>query len=189
MVLCLCLGACTPVAADPRPSLTDDPGASVEQVGPTATPGAGTRFESNRYGYRLTYPPGWKATETFGTGGVHPDEPGVDTFRDTAGHILSVVSEPAPALAGWTCAIARHLEHDHGVRVEASEDLTVGGRPARLFEHHLEISPYVIHYLTVELVDQDRGLTFSMESTTKRDDEDRRTLDALMATIELVPTR
>ena len=43
----------------------------------------------------------------------------------------------------------------------------------------------MIHYLTAEVVVEGRGLTFSLESTTKRDDEDRRILDALIAGVEL----
>lgn len=147
---------------------------------------AGTVFESQRYGYRLVYPPGWSATETPGSGGVHPDEPGVDTFRDPGGHILSVVREPAPSLTGWTCAIALHLQGEHQLSLEASEDIVVAGVPARLLTYHLIIKPYVIHYLTVELVHQGAGLTLSLESTTGDDGGDRAILDSLLAQLALI---
>lgn len=146
----------------------------------------GTVFESQRYGYRLVYPPGWTATETPGRGGVHPDEPGVDTFRDPGGHILSVVREPAPALTGWTCAIALHVQGEHQLSLETSEDITVAGVPARLLRYHLVIKPYVIHYLTVELVHDGAGLTLSLESTTGDDDQDRAVLDSLLAQLTLI---
>ena len=135
------------------------------------------QFASERHGYRLTVPPGWTVTETPGNGGLHPDEPGVDTFRDRWGHILSVTRDPAPSLAKWTCPIARHLEGDHGLAVESTEDAVVAGLPARLLEYHLHFDPYVTHYLTTELVDGGRGMTLSLESTTGRDDEDRQILD------------
>lgn len=186
LALAVVLGACAAVVDPPLGSgpATVTPSRPAERA---SFPATGTVFESARYGYRLELPTGWTGTETPGTGGVHPDEPGVDTFRDNLGHILSVTSEATADPSAWTCAIALHLEHDHDLPVESTQNVTVGGRPARSFEHHLTISPYVIHYLTAEVVVDDRGLTFSLESTTKRDDEDRRILDNLMAEVELVP--
>ena len=187
LVLALTLAGCAAAAVDPASGSggpvapPSRPPAAVSSTTPVAV------LESGRYGYRLTIPAGWHGTETPGTGGLHPDEPGVDTFRDQVGHILSVTSEPAPTASGWTCAIARHLEHDHTLPVESSEDVIVAGRPARLLQYHLTISPYVIHYLTVEVPVDGRGLTFSLESTTKRDDEDRRILDGLIDGVELFP--
>lgn len=177
------LAACATGADTPGTAVGTGP-ASPASAG-LASPVAVTSFVSKRYGYRLVYPTDWTATETPGTGGLHPDEPGVDTFKDPIGHILSVVGEPATALSGWTCAIDRHLENDHGLAVESVENLTVAGVPARLSAFHLVIKPYVIHYLTVELVHDGRGLTLSLESTTKRDGEDRAMLDSLLASFEL----
>lgn len=138
-------------------------------------------FVSSRYGYQLVAPGNWTATETPGSGGTHPDEPGVDTFRDGEGHILSIVGEPAAALTSWTCAINKHLMGDeHGLAVEDSAAIDVAGVPGRISEYHLEIRPYVIHYLTVEAVRNGVGLTLSFESTTRRDVEDRQILDDLL---------
>ena len=152
----------------------------------SAVAGAAVEFVSERHGYGLTVPPGWTVTETPGNGGLHPDEPGVDTFRDTLGHILSVTRDPAPSLAKWTCPIARHLEDGHGLAVESTDDAVVAGLPARILEYHLHFDPYVTHYLTTELVDGGRGMTLSLESTTGRDNEDRHILDGILSTVELV---
>jgi hypothetical protein len=176
-----------PTAAVASPALSASPAVPVPSTSPiaVASPDAGTAFASERYGYRLTMPPGWTVTETPGTGGLHPDEPGVDTFRDTLGHILSVTRDPAPSLAAWTCPIARHLEGDHGLAVESTEDVVVAGLPAKRLQYHLKIDPYVVHYLTTELVADGRGMTLSLESTTGRDDEDRQLLDGILASVEL----
>lgn len=165
----------SPIATEARPMA--DASASVGSI-PTPSPGT---FESERYGYRLEVPAAWRASETPGTGGTHPDEPGVDTFKDGAGHILSIVGEPAVALRGWTCAIGQHLQGEHDLAVEDVEDIVVAGSPARVSDYHMTISPYVIHYLTVEVVRDGQGLTLSMESTTGRDDEDRRLLDLVLS--------
>jgi hypothetical protein len=140
---------------------------------------------SQRYGYSLRYPAAWAFTQPPGSGGVHPDEPGVDTYRELAGRVLSVVGQSnVPALAGWTCSIDRHLQVDHELAVESTEDLTVAGGPARLTSYHLVISPYVIHYLTVELVRSGRGLALSLESTSGQDADDRAVMDHLLAGLE-----
>ena len=109
-----------------------------------------------------------------GRAGLTPDEPGVDTFNDHAGHTLSIVGEKAVALAEWTCSIGQHLQGEHALVVEDVEDTLVASSPARISDYHMTISPYVIHYLTVEVVRDGQGLTLAMESTTGRDDEDRR---------------
>ena len=57
--------------------------------------------------------------------------------------------------------------------------------PAKLLQYHLKFDPYVVHYLTTELVDGGRGMTLSLESTTKRDDEDRQILDEILSSVEL----
>ena len=120
-----------------------------------------------------------------GTGGIHPGEPGVDTYRDRKGHILSVVGEPVESAASWTCAIVRHLEDgEHQLEADAVEEVVVAGRHATLREHHLVIKPYVIHYLTVQLEVEGRGLTLSLESTTT-DDQQIGILDTILASLEV----
>ncbi len=180
--------ACAPAPAPATASGTPSVAVASAAVPSIVSPSVGTslQFVSERHGYRLTVPPGWTVTETPGNGGLHPDEPGVDTFRDTLGHILSVTRDPAPSLAKWTCPIARHLEGDHGLAVESTEDAVVAGLPARLLEYHLHFDPYVTHYLTTEVVDGGRGMTLSLESTTGRDDEDRQILEGILSTVELM---
>ena len=198
IVAAACVGACaaagnaeTQASTTPEQRSQTPPAGSVEpsplradvtpaSTGPSSEP---ITFASSRYGYGLVLPGDWTATETPGSGGTHPDEPGVDTFRDRTGRTLSVVGERAAALAGWTCAINRHLQGDeHRLTAESSTPINVAGVPGRVSEYHLEIRPYVIHYLTIETVRDGLGLTLSLESTTNRDDEDRAILDGLMET-------
>jgi hypothetical protein len=145
-----------------------------------------TSFVSERYRYSLVVPPGWTINEVAGSGGLHPDEPGVDTFRDREGHILSVVGEPATSLAGWTSSISQHLRQDHALQVDSKENLTVAGVPARITEYHLPIPPsYLIHYLDTDLVRDGVGLVLSLESTTRDDPGDRAVLDRFLKSVDL----
>jgi hypothetical protein len=169
----------TPAPASPTPT-------SPISGSPAATPSQPNVVVSTRYGYRLRYPDGWTAAESPGSGGVHPDEPGVDTYRDTQGRTLSVVAEPvAVELNQWTCSIGRHLTTDHGLKAEGVETLTVAGEQARLTRYHLEIKPYLIHYVDVELVHNGRGLALSLESTTKDDEADLLLLRSLLRDLTL----
>ena len=63
--------------------------------------------------------------------------------------------------------------------------IEAAGQDARLTRYHLHIDPYVIHYLNVEVVNGDLGLTFSMESTTGDDVADELILRALVGTLVL----
>jgi hypothetical protein len=182
----LLLGALLASACGSQAPASAAPSLTTETTSADPAPAAGTAFASTRYGYRIRYPDGWTVDETPGSGGVHPDEPGVDTFRDRTGHILSVVGEPASAALDWTCAIVLHLEgSEHRLTPDTTEQLRVAGQPATLFEHHLEIKPYVVHYLTVQVLTTRRGLTLSLESTTGDDGGDRQVFDDLLATLEL----
>jgi hypothetical protein len=168
----------TPPASDGPPGIATD----GSQVALQDTP-----FASDSHGYRLTIPLGWTVNVADGEGGLHPDEPGVDTFRDRFGHTLSIVAEPAPALDGWTSLIGRHLATEHALEPEATDRLRAAGRPVRLTELHLPIPPsYVVHYLNADLVDRGRGLTLSLESTTRDDEGDRRILNAFLASLEIL---
>jgi hypothetical protein len=174
------------VVATSSAEMSPTPPPSSARSDPLAA--AGIAATSQRYRYSLRYPSSWTFAEPPGAGGVHPNEPGVDTYVDPVGRILSIVGESAaPTLSGWTCAIGRHLQREHSLAVEAIEPLTVAGEPARLSSYHLVITPYVIHYLTVELVRDGQGLVLSLESTTGRDGEDRATLDRVLATLRLGP--
>jgi hypothetical protein len=176
---CLFVAGCSsaaPTATDPQGQVKTSGSAT-----PTASADDATTFTSARYRYGLAMPRDWTVSETPGTGGVHPDEPGVDTFQDRFGHILSVVGESSvPALAGWTCAIARHLTGDHQLVADNEETVTIDGEPARLTSYHLAFSPYVTHYLTAEVVHAGRGLTLSLESTTGDDADDRALFDQVV---------
>ncbi len=162
--------------------MTDEPPA-VALDGSQATL-VETPFASRRYDYALIVPPGWTINEAAGSGGLHPDEPGVDTFRDREGHILSVLGEPATALADWTSPIGEHLRGEHGLVADSQEDLTVAGVPARLAEYHLPIPPsYLIHYLDADVVSDGVGLVLSLESTTRDDAGDRAVLDRFLSSL------
>ena len=88
------------MATTASPVVPASPPASSVAPTAAASADAGTPFTSSRYGYALLVPDGWTVTETPGTGGLHPDEPGVDTFHGPDGRILSVVGEPVPPGTG-----------------------------------------------------------------------------------------
>jgi hypothetical protein len=73
-----CGSSVAPAGSATAPSAVD--ARRSPKPSPSSTP-----FASSRYGYRLDLPTGWRVTETPGSGGVHPDEPVVDTFRDGVG--------------------------------------------------------------------------------------------------------
>ena len=175
-----------PLRPSPAPSAATDTPPGVATDGSQATR-VDTPFESARYRYRLVVPPGWTINEVPGSGGLHPDEPGVDTFRDREGHILSVIGEPADQLDGWTSGIDGHLRGaEHRLAVESEENLTLAGVPGRLREYHLPIPPsYLIHYLDAALVSDGLGRVLSLESTTRDDPGDRAVLDRFLSTLEV----
>ncbi len=154
-------------------------GASTVVVVPSPS---STAFHSDRHGYSVTMPGRWSTNEPPGAGGVHPDEPGVDTFRN-GGHVFYVTAETTTGQpSAWTCAIVQHLEGpDHGLTARTTGPLTVDGVPGRLSEFELLIKPYRIHYLEAEVVRAGRGYALSLESTTGDDAGDRAVLDGLIA--------
>lgn len=182
--LVLVIAAMSFVGCGAQPDASPVASASAPAVSVSAAPSAqlvGSTFTSARYGYAMVVPDGWTVTETPGEGGVHPDEPGVDTFKDRVGHILSVVGEAsAGPLAQWTCAIGKHLTGEHRLSIEGTTAFELAGQPARKRTYHLRIDPYVIFYQTVEVVYLDRGLTLSLESTTKADQGDIAVFDGLL---------
>jgi hypothetical protein len=204
VVLAAILGACgtggkATTAATATTQMTASPAATPPIDGPAATTPAppaatapttaGTPFTSTRYGYSLVVPEGWTVTETPGTGGLHPDEPGVDTFHGPGGRILSVVGEPVPpgtGLESWSCSIGKHLAGEHQTPVEATEVLIAAGQTTRLTKYHLHIDPYVIHYLNAEVINGETGLTLSMESTAHDDAADEAVFRAWLAGLRLV---
>ena len=105
------------------------------------------------------------------------------TTRDPGDPTIALVDAAAAILDVLT--FYRERITNEGYLATATERRSVAGQPATLREHHLEIEPYVIHYLTVQLEAAGRGLTLSLESTTKDDDADRELLDGLLATLEL----
>ncbi len=189
------VSGCAGLSSTPAPTATA--GTSALGATPTAmaTPlaastapsASGKVLASTRYHYSLVYPADWTGIEVLGSGGVHPDEPGVDTYHGKRGYILSVVGQAGvTALTGWTCSIDHHLEADHKLTPDWDQRLTIDGVPADITSFHLVIAPYVIHYLTVKIVRDGDGLTLSLESTTKDADQaDRAVLDSLLAGLSL----
>jgi len=87
-----------PPAAPPfttPPTLTVAPVAqALAQAAPAATPiiSAPQPFRSERYGYTLTLPAGWRAIEPRSIAGSPP----IDRFTDDRGTSLSIWNEPCP---------------------------------------------------------------------------------------------
>lgn len=159
--------------------------------GPLASataPGTPTAFHSLRQGYGLAVPAGFSATETPGAGGLHPAEPGVDTFDDGHGTRLYVIGFAVPAgmrLADWVCPVSTHLATEHGLAAELSAGLTIGGQPARISMYHLRIPPYVTLYLEAEVVKGTAGFAFGLESTTTQDAAERALFDEVLRSVSL----
>lgn len=154
---------------------------------PSATaPGTPTAFRSTRYGYGLAVPAGFTATEAPGAGGLHPAEPGVDTFDDGHGTRLYVIRFTVPAgmrLTDWVCPVSTHFATEHRLAAELSEGLTIGGQAARLSMYHLRIPPYVTLYLEAEVVKGTSGYAFGLESTRTMDAEDRTLFDEVLRSV------
>jgi hypothetical protein len=167
------------------------PGGSPAPTGTGAAasataPGTPTAFHSTRYGYGLAVPAGFTATETPGAGGLHPAEPGVDTFDDGHGTRLYVIRFAVPAgmrLTDWVCPVSTHLATEHRLAAELSEGRTIGGQPARLSMYHLRIPPYVTLYLEAEVVKGTGGFAIGLESTTTRDADDRALFEEVLRSV------
>ena len=165
-------------------SMTRTPSSSAAGAPSAVAPPSPTAFHSDRYGYRLAVPAGWKATENPGTGGVHPGDPGVDVFTDGRGNTLYIIAEPVPAGTSsdaWTSGVAGHLEVDHGLTPDGSTDVVVGGLPGRLIDYHLRFDPYVTHELVTQVVRDERGYAITLEALGGRDADDQALLETLLA--------
>ena len=89
-------------------------GCSSAESSPGTAPEAPSReaFASERYGYRLTLPNGWRREPTPGrwNGALYPGDPGVDTFVDpAAARRVFVAARPvgrAVTPARWAATIA-----------------------------------------------------------------------------------
>jgi len=138
-----------PSAPSPSADVSDAPSAAATTAtgaGPAASPERieGT-FTSGRHGYSWTLPAGWSVTETPGTGGVHPGEPGLDTFTDGRGTTITVgvvVVAATQQLSSWVCPVIAHLEDFHGEPREAVAPLQLGGVPATISTFHFVAPPF-----------------------------------------------
>ncbi|HTS14756.1 MAG TPA: hypothetical protein VMH24_03755 [Candidatus Sulfotelmatobacter sp.] len=176
---CACQGAASPPGqtGPAAPATGTAPTADVSDApSPVATGGPslatderveGT-FMSARYGYGWTLPAGWRVTEVPGSGGVHPGEPGLDTFTDGRGTTVTVgvvVVAPTQQLASWICPVVAHLEGFHGEPREAVASLTVGGVPATISTFHFVAPPYRVLELEVQAIRGTQGFFLSWTDT------------------------
>ncbi len=152
--------------------MSDAPSAAATTataVGPTATPESiEGSFTSSRYSYAWALPAGWTVTETPGTGGVHPGEPGLDTFTDGRGTTVTVgVTTVAPTqqLASWICPVVAHLEAFHGEPREAVASIALGGVPATISTFHFVAPPYRVLELEVQAIRGTKGFFLSWTDT------------------------
>ncbi len=173
-------GASAPTPGPPTAALTgggsSTPGVTASEVGPTASsdqPQATAQriqgtFTSGRHGYSWTLPTGWSVTETPGSGGVHPGEPGLDTFTDGRGTTVTIgVTAVAPTqqLASWICPVVAHLEDFHGEPREAVASMTLGGVPATISTFHFTAPPYRVLELEVQAIRGTQGFFLSWTDT------------------------
>jgi hypothetical protein len=158
-----------PSTAPATADVSDAPTSTVSAAASMATEERiqGT-FTSARYGYAWTLPAGWGVTETPGSGGVHPGEPGLDSFTDGRGTTVTVgVTAVAPSqqLASWICPVVAHLEGVHGEPREAVAALTLGGVPATISTFHFVAPPYRVLELEVEAIRGTKGYFLSWTDT------------------------
>ncbi len=162
----------TPTAAVPSADVSDTPSAAATTAtpaGPAATPERidGT-FTSSRHGYTWVLPAGWSVTETPGTGGVHPGEPGLDTFSDGKGTTITVGVVAVAAnqqLSSWICPVVAHLEDFHVEPREAVASTTLGGLPATISTFHFVAPPYRVLELEVQALRGTQGFFLSWTDT------------------------
>ena len=170
-------GATAPASAVPTHSsrgsvpgdATSTPSTATFAALPSAAPERieGT-FTSARYGYTWALPGGWTVTETPGAGGVHPGEPGLDTFTDGRGTTVTVgVTAVAPTqqLSSWICPVVVHLEDFHGEPREAVASMTLGGVPATISTFHFTAPPYRVLELEVQAIRGAQGFFLSWTDT------------------------
>jgi hypothetical protein len=155
--------------APPTADVSDVPTSSISAGASLATEERiqGT-FTSARYGYTWALPVGWSVTETPGSGGVHPGEPGLDTFTDGRGSTITVGVTAVAAsqqLASWICPVVAHLESVHGEPREAVASVTLGGVPATISTFHFVAPPYRVLELEVEAIRGTQGFFLSWTDT------------------------
>jgi hypothetical protein len=160
-----------PSVASTSANVSDAPSAvaTATAMGPAATPEQieGT-FTSGRYGYRWALPGGWTVTETPGSGGVHPGEPGLDTFTDGRGTTVTVgviTVAPTQQLTSWICPVVAHLEDFHDEPREAVASMTLGGVPATISTFHFVAPPYRVLELEVQAIRGTKGFFLSWTDT------------------------
>ena len=158
-----------PSSAPATADVSDAPTSTVSAaVSPATEERIEGTFTSARHGYAWTLPAGWSVTETPGSGGVHPGEPGLDTFTDGRGTTVTVgVTAVAPTqqLALWVCPVVAHLESVHGEPREAVANLTLGGVPATISTFHFVAPPYRVLELEVEAIRGAQGYFLSWTDT------------------------
>ena len=177
VLVAACQGAATagtpaPTAAAPSADVSDAPSAAATTTapaGPAATPERidGT-FTSSRHGYTWVLPAGWSVTETPGSGGVHPGEPGLDTFSNGRGTTITVgvvTVAPTQQLSSWICPVVAHLEDFHGEPREAVASVALGGVPATISTFHFVAPPYRVLELEVQAIRGAQGYFLSWTDT------------------------
>ena len=180
------IAACTAAPAsspDQPPSVTAAASASA-----SAPPDEPTTFTSEAYGYTLTLPAGWTATQAEGSWDPdvmpYPRQPGIDSFRGPAGLRGLMTSRPlAPSedLDTATDALITQLTEDPicGEPLERA-DVTVADAPARLVRYHCVDGFDVFNVATVR-----EGALYVFGYIAAEGDADgaRAAVDAILASI------
>ena len=142
------LSGCAGAARETSSSVEPTRAASPTSMPPAVLPTGWTEFESPRYGYVIGVPEGWRIEAVAGTGGLHPGEPGTDTFSGD-NRQLSVTAIPIPPgtdPSDWRSPITEHYEgpepDGHGLVAEIDEPVTIDGTEGSLRRYRLEIPPY-----------------------------------------------
>ncbi len=188
--LVLLMTACAGGGSD-EPSSRSAPSESVAQSSPSATlPSGWTEFVSPRYGYAVGVPAGWQIEAVAGTGGLHPGEPGTDTFTGD-GRQLSVVVIPIPPgtdPSDWRSPVTEHYEgpepDGHGLTAEIDQPITIDGAEGSLRRYRLEIPPYEQLILDAEAVIGRQAYLITYLGFDGLDDEYESEFEAILATFD-----
>jgi hypothetical protein len=105
-------------------------------------------FTSPRFGYTIAVPDGWQIEEIAGAGGLHPDEPGTDTFSgaDSQMSVSLDLGATGQDIETYRSPVVEHYEgpepDGHGLEPEVVEPIEMSGVDGRFRRYRLEISPY-----------------------------------------------
>lgn len=148
-------------------------------------------FVSPRFGYSVGIPSGWLIEEVAGTGGLHPGEPGTDTFTGD-NRQLTVLRMPVPAgsdITSWRSPIVEHYEgpepDGHGAVAEEDRSIAIDGHDARYRVYRTATPPYEQVILDAEAIVDGEAYVVTYLGLARQDRAYREEFSMILDTIDL----